>query len=170
VWVADEFYIEAGRGFPSRASYEEMPQFENGVGMAREFVTMFNRRRTRLRGLKSRRRVMFLTGKSALPMMETEILPFVRNELKLNLAVEAVDNIFWGESVTVSGLLTGEDILKHAQPKKEKCDLMVLPPNCLNDDDLFLDDMSLDQFRGRLGMNVVVGKYNLVETLREVFA
>ena len=65
VWPADEFYIRAGRPFPKRYIYEDMPQFENGVGMAREFITGFNRRRAHLRGLKSRHRALFLTGESA---------------------------------------------------------------------------------------------------------
>jgi len=66
VWPADEFYVIAERPFPNRASYEEMPQFENGIGMCREFITMFNRRRSKLKGLKGRaKRVAMLTGSSA---------------------------------------------------------------------------------------------------------
>ena len=78
-------------------------------------------------------------------------------------------NRFWGESVTVSGLLTGQDLLRSARENCQGCDVVVLPPNCLNQDDLFLDNMSLDQFRQVLEVDVVVGSYDLVATIREVF-
>lgn len=168
-WAADEFYVLAERPFPSHASYEQMPQFENGVGMAREFVTRFNRRRARLRTLKSRRRVLFLTGHSAYPFWAAELLSYLKNHLRLRIHLEPVANRFWGDAVTVSGLLTGQDLLRAARAHADDYDALVLPPNCLNPDDLFLDNLSLEQFRRSLGKDVVVGSYNLYQTIRDVF-
>ena len=92
------------------------------------------------------------------------------NPLKnLKLSVIEVKNNFFGLSVTVSGLLTGQDMLRAARSKRGECDVVVLPPNCLNRDNLFLDNLSLDQFRQTLDKQVVVGSYNLTETIREVF-
>jgi putative radical SAM enzyme (TIGR03279 family) len=170
VWLADEFYVLAQRDFPGQASYEKMSQFENGVGMSREFITMFNRRRTRLREIHFNKRVVFLTGHSAYPFLGRQILPFIRNELRLNLSILPVLNQFWGKTVTVSGLLTGKDLLDVALREADEYDVVVLPPNCLNSDNLFLDDMSLQQFQNALGKPVVVGRYNLAESIREVFA
>jgi len=169
VWAADEFYIQAGRDFPSQASYEEMPQFENGVGMAREFITRFNRRRSHLHGIRSRLRALFLTGHSAFPFWQSRLLPYLQKELRLRLKLEPVGNRFWGETVTVSGLLTGQDLLQAARSCSEDADVIVLPPNCLNQDDLFLDNLSLEQFRRTLDKTVVVGSYDLHRTVREVF-
>jgi putative radical SAM enzyme (TIGR03279 family) len=170
VWPADEFYVLAGRDFPKRCDYEEMSQFENGVGMAREVVTMFNRRRRYLAGIKSRRRVMFLTGYSAYPFLSRNIVSHVRNGLGLKLSLEPVPNRFWGETVTVSGLLTARDLLRHAMSRVTTCDMVVLPPNCLNADSLFLDDLSLADFRAALGKPVLVGRYDLADTIREAFS
>ena len=170
VWAADEFYVQSGRAFPSHSTYEEMPQFENGVGMVREFITRFNRRRSRLHGLKSRRKALFLTGYSAHPFWRDELLPYLRKELKFQVRVEPVENRFWGETVTVSGLLTGQDLLEAARKRDRDCDVVVLPPNCLNRDDLFLDNLSLEQFRRSLSKTVVVGSYDLSRTVKEVFA
>ena len=170
VWPADEFYVAAERPFPRRAEYEEMHQFENGIGMAREFITNFNRRRRHLRGLKSKRRALFLTGASAHPFFSAELLPFIRKELKLRVDLRPVPNHFWGESVTVSGLLTGQDMLTFARSQRDAFDVAVLPPNCLNSDDLFLDNLPLEQFRRVLDKPVLVGQYDLAATLREVFA
>jgi putative radical SAM enzyme (TIGR03279 family) len=168
VWAADEFYVIANKKLPSYASYEEMNQFENGIGMAREFITMFNRRRSRLRGIKSKKRVLFLTGQSAYPFFSTELMPYINNELGLDISLTPVTNQFWGDTVTVSGLLTGQDLLRTAREQVADFDTVVLPPNCLNDDDLFLDNLSLDQFRQVLGKEVVGGSYDLARTIREV--
>lgn len=169
VWAADEFYVIAERAFPARADYEEMSQFENGIGMSREFITGFNRRRHRLRDLRSTRRVLFLTGRSAYAFLRRDVWPFIEKELGLDARLEAVDNHFWGESVTVSGLLTGQDLLRHARSREYDYDAVVLPPNCLNHDDLFLDNLSLEQFERVIQKPVHVGQYDLAATLREAF-
>jgi putative radical SAM enzyme (TIGR03279 family) len=169
VWAADEFYVIADRAFPSRASYEEMPQFENGIGMVREFITMFNRRRAKLKSIKSNKRVAMLTGASAYPFMTRDIMPYL-NELGLPVTLYPVPNDFWGHGVTVSGLLTGQDVLKYSRKIADQFDLVILPPNCLNSDDLFLDNLTLDQFKTTLKKPVLVGQYNLVASLIEAFS
>jgi putative radical SAM enzyme (TIGR03279 family) len=169
VWPADEFYVVAGRPFPRRHEYENMEQFENGVGMAREFITIFNRRRRRLKRLRSSRRVTLMTGQSAYPFLSVEILPYLRREAGLKVKLAPVSNRFWGETVTVSGLLTGQDLMESAQRMVDECDLLILPPNCLNDDHLFLDDMSLKEFERSLDKPVLVGGYDLAETIMQAF-
>jgi len=169
IWAADEFYIQAGRDFPARASYEEMPQFENGVGMAREAITDFNRRKRYLADLSSDRRVVWFTGRSAAELLEETVGSFVRNRGQLDLNISPVENSFWGATVTVSGLLTGQDILKAGRSARSAFDLAVLPPNCLNADSLFLDDMPLAEFESKLNRPVIVGSYNLADTIREAF-
>ena len=170
VWAADEFYVLAAREFPRISEYEEMPQFENCIGMARQFITMFNRRRRTLKGIRSKRRVLFLTCVSAYPFLSRQVFPFVREELGLKASLRQVSNRFWGDTVTVSGLLTGHDLLQSARQKMAAYDAVVLPPNCLNADDLFLDDLPLSQFEAALGKPVVVGGYNLADTIREVYS
>ncbi len=168
VWLADEFYIATGKPFPRRVEYEDMPQFENGVGMAREFITMFNRRRAGLSRLKPKRRLLFLTGKAAAPILESDIMPYLKRQLGMRISLMSVENRFWGKTVTVSGLLTGKDLLNAARPAADKYDTVILPPNCLNSDDLFLDDLSLEEFSRKLGKEVIVGKYDLARTLKEL--
>ncbi|HOD65393.1 MAG TPA: DUF512 domain-containing protein [candidate division Zixibacteria bacterium] len=170
VWPADEFYVLGGRTFPNRAEYEDMAQFENGIGMVRETITGFNRRRAMLRKVRGRQRVLFLTGESARPFLESHVAAYARDQLGLRLEVEAVKNEFWGPTVTVSGLLTGQDLLRHARRRHENWDVLVVPPNCLNDDDLFLDNLSLEQFRGVLAKPVLVGQYNVAASLKEAFS
>lgn len=170
VWVADEFYIVAGETLPSRSHYEEMDQFENGIGMVREFIINFNRRRRYLKNLRRDRRVLMLTGASAFPVWKRDLLPYLKEKLRLSIEVALVPNRFWGEMVTVSGLLTGQDLLRYARARKNEFDLVVLPPNCLNGDDLFLDNLTLSQFKETLGLPVLIGRYDLAATLREALS
>ncbi len=169
VWPSDEFYVIADREFPPITAYEEMNQFENGIGMVREFINKFSRRRHQLKGIKSDKRALFVTGASAYPFMNSKMMPYLIDELKLNVELDIVHNRFWGHSVTISGLLTGQDLLRHARKHPGRFDVLVLPPNCLNNDNLFLDNLSLEQFRNALGKPVYVGQYDLAATIKDVF-
>ncbi|MDF1543611.1 MAG: DUF512 domain-containing protein [bacterium] len=169
VWAADEFYVAAQRDFPRLSEYEEMSQFENGIGMVREFLTRFNRRKRHLKGLNKSKRALFLTGHSSYPFFNKEFMPALTKEMGLQINLVPVTNFFWGETVTVSGLLTGQDLLREARKRQDEFDIVVLPPNCLNNDDLFLDNLTLDQFSAALGKPVAIGQYDLAATLKEVF-
>lgn len=174
VWAADEFYTLAGRTFPSLKSYESLCQFENGIGMCRSFISSFNRKKRSLKMFLERerpdnRKLVGLTGDSAWPWLSGELKPQVR-ELGIDLDFQQVPNRFWGGTVTISGLLTGSDLLGAAKRLESPNLVTLLPPNCLNNDDLFLDDMTLAEFRSNLNCRVVVGSYDLVETLKEALS
>ena len=166
VFGADEFYILAGQDFPRISQYEQMEQFENGIGMMRLLLTDFNRRKRSLLKLRKNIRVLFLTGESACDSLNREVLPFLK-EAGFRIDILAVKNRFWGPMVTVSGLLVGRDLLRAMKGTGSKYDIAILPPNCLNDDGLFLDDVSLDEFRERASIPVMVGRYSVVDTLKE---
>ncbi len=170
IWAADEFYVNAGREFPRLTTYEEMAQFENGVGMAREFITGFNRRRRILRNVHSRKRVLLVTGQSAWLFLTQQVMPYLLWKFNLRVALHPVANRFWGKNVTVSGLLAGRDIIADVKPMVRKFDTVVLPPNCLNAENLFLDDVTLREFEDAIARPVVVGSYNIAETIKEVYS
>jgi putative radical SAM enzyme (TIGR03279 family) len=165
VFAADEFYILTGREFPRISEYETMEQFENGIGMMRLLLTDFNRRKQFLPSNR-KKRILFLTGTAAYDTLENDILPILK-EKKLMIDLLPIENNFWGGKITVTGLITGNDMLRRLKNTKKRYDLIVLPPNCLNNDDLFLDDMSLMEFCRAIDTDVMVGKYSLVETLNE---
>jgi putative radical SAM enzyme (TIGR03279 family) len=167
VFAADEFYILAGQELPKLSEYEEMEQFENGIGMMRKFLTDYNRRKSAIVHLKKNTRVALMTGISAYKILNEQII----HDLKKNrffIDIFPVINYFWGKNVTVSGLLTGGDLLRAVKKINKRYDVALLPPNCLNNDDLFLDDLSLGLFRKKAGIQIKIGSYNLVQTLREV--
>ena len=157
-FCADELYQKAGLPLPETEYYEEYPQIENGVGMLRSFSDEFGLAvsdiEDALASVKEGRRVNIATGVASYPMISrfaeriNEICPKIRvNTIK-------VVNNFFGESVTVSGLLTGKDIYEQVK-NMPKCDLLLLPSACLREDDgIFLCGMTLDELRDSLGVRI----------------
>ena len=88
-----------------------------------------------------------------------------------NLAVDllAVDNDYFGRGITVSGLLTGRDIVARLRDEPQR-DAIVLPPNCINGDGLTLDDMTVPQLIQEAGVPITVGSYDIVESLERVWS
>jgi len=165
VWPSDEFYLTANRPIPPLSYYEEMPQFENGVGMVRQFMVDFNRRKRYLPDrVRKRLDLGIITGRLAGPVLKEHVMPYLRDIQNLEPHLAAVDNRFWGKTVSVTGLLTGKDILTSL--KGTDPDIILLPPNCLNADELFLDDMSLDDFKDAVGCPVITGTYNIAGAVR----
>lgn len=166
VFPADELFLSAGREIPSLSYYEDMPQFENGVGMARKFIADFNRRKRHLpKSLKRRLGLGIVTGRSAEPILRNHIIPCLDGIRNLQTHLIPIDNLFWGETVTVTGLLTGSDIA--AGLTGTDADVILLPPNCLNGDELFLDDMTLDQFTRTVNRPVLTGTYQIADLVRQ---
>ena len=174
VWPADEFYTAAGREFPPLDAYEELEQFENGVGMCSSLLAGFAERLAEVKkaagvSKKRRKRIVALTGASAHPWLERKVGSVMR-ELGVDLSFHMVRNRFWGGTVTVSGLLTGKDLLKAANDLAGRGDDVILPPNCLNNDDLFLDNMTLEEFCSATPATVLVGSYDMTETIVEALS
>ncbi len=133
VYLADEFFIKTGRPLPPREYYDELPQYENGIGMARVFLDEID-------SIKKVRRAsgkfLILTGKSAFPFMK--ILK-ARLDPDIQVDVKAVRNDFFGDSVTVSGLLGSRDLKKRIAGSTTRYDRIFLPPDCINEQGQYID-------------------------------
>ncbi len=156
VYASDEFYIVAGRKLPSAAAYDGFPQYENGVGLVRSFLTDF-RRQARLfpRRLPARRTLTLATGELAAGFMQETVLPRLASIGGLTVRLEIIPNALFGRSVTVAGLLSGK-CLYLSLDGKECGHLLLLPPDILNADGLLLDDETIPRIQERLGVQVMV--------------
>lgn len=155
-FASDEFYIKSGNVFPSAAYYEDFPQLENGVGMIALLTSQFQQALDAVEEpvLKVPRRVTIATGTAAYPYLETLVHAAEERITGLSCEVRAIRNGFFGEEITVSGLITGGDLI--AQLKGHlACDELLLPVNMLRAErDLFLDNMSLADVREALGVDI----------------
>ena len=157
-FAADEFYLKAGRPLPEAEYYEDYPQIENGVGMLRSFSDEFGMAvediEFMLESVKGKRQVTVVTGVAAYGMLSE----FARKitELCPSLAVNVVKiiNKFFGESITVSGLLTGKDIYEQLSGV-ELGDELLIPESALRaQDEDFLCGMTLRELQDKLGVKV----------------
>ena len=164
VHASDEWYILAGREMPEEDRYDGYLQLDNGVGMMRllndEFVAAFDK--YAITGLKKkimkRSECVLVTGVLAYPMLK-KFADMVNNEYpRVNVSVISIKNEFFGETITVSGLITGQDIVKQLKGKVEGKRIL-LPQNMLRaDENIFLDDMKLDELSKTLQVQVDIVK------------
>ena len=157
VYCSDEWYIRAGLDIPPTEYYDDFPQIENGVGMVRDFLEGVERLETVEGPPLLTGRLVLVTGISMMRYMEV-FAQRLSARMGVDVRVVAVANRFYGESVTVSGLLTGGDILRALEGTAPD-ETVVLPPNCLNNDGLFLDDLTPEDISRRFGVRVVLGEY-----------
>lgn len=142
VYCADELYIKAGYPFPPLKDYGDMPQIENGVGMVPLFMDEAKKIRSPKR-LPRKKRFLTFTGMSFYPFIKrfTERLYEKEN---LHIDVVAVENKFFGTSITVTGLLTGRDVIRTLSDRIEGYEMILVPDVVLKDEkDTFLDDITL---------------------------
>lgn len=141
VYAADEFYLLAGKPFPSAKEYEGFPQLENGVGLARRFIDAWRRVEKRLPPSAAPERAVIVTGALARVLLEPVV---ARLNLIEGLEVELlpVINSFFGPGVTVAGLLTGADV-RQALDGITRPDLIIIPCVALNEGALFLDGVAV---------------------------
>jgi putative radical SAM enzyme (TIGR03279 family) len=168
VFLADEFYLRAGLALPGRAHYGDYPQIEDGVGMVRRFRT--DAERTLKRDLAAdfhlepgRLHGTVATGELFYPILEG-FVSRLNEKAGTRLKVVAVKNRFFGEEVTVAGLIAGGDLL--ACRDEFEGDFLIVPEQaCLKSGRIFLDDLSLEELEGRLQIPVAHGGASLASLI-----
>jgi len=153
VWASDELYLLAGLPVPSAWAYEGFPQIENGIGLVRRFLDDARRVARRLpRRVPHPIRATIVTSTLAAPLLDELACELNRVE-GLEVRVQAVRNEFFGETVTVAGLLTGGDIRRQLSGH-DLGDLVILPAVMLREGE-FLDDVRLDELESALETPVI---------------
>lgn len=169
VYAADEFFTQAELDFPGKEYYDEFYQIENGVGMMRQFLDNFDSKQRLLpRRLKKKLKITLVTGVSAFRLIREIIDQKLSSISGLTIHPAVVKNGLFGYTVTVTGLLTGSNIINALRREKSLGNTILLPPNCVNEDGLFLDDLTTQELERELKRRVIIGSYDLVESLRKI--
>ena len=169
VFPSDEFYLLAGEEVPFDTEYEDYAQIDNGIGLLRMLETEFSFAYEDMR-LKKKKpaKVVIATGVSAQPFLEKLMRDHPVGNVKVS--VKAIRNTFFGETVTVAGLITGGDLVN--QLKGVKADAILITCCMLRaGEDVFLDDMTLDEATRQLGIPIIPVERSgdaLLDTLIEI--
>ena len=152
VYPSDEFFLTAGMALPNINYYEEFPQLENGVGMMSLFQDDFRQNEevdcTRL-PFNSQGFATIATGTLAYPLINDILTDY-------NINIIPIVNKFFGETITVSGLITGGDLIEQLNGI-DLGDKLFIPSNMLKaDEQVFLDNITLSQVEQRLKTDITV--------------
>ena len=154
-FLADEFYLKAGREIPDADYYEGYPQLENGVGMIRSFDEDFALGEEDAEVSDEPRTVSIATGVAAYSKMLEYATRVKKTRPQMQTNVYKIINRFFGESITVAGLLTGKDIFEQLSGK-DLGEVLYIPQNALRaGEETFLCGMTVTELSEKLGVRVV---------------
>ncbi len=168
IHASDEWYINAERDFPEEEKYDGYIQLENGVGMMRLFVDEFREALKHLINSKKypklkknlHRTITMATGKLTYPTLQVFAEQVKQYFPGLTIHIVCIRNDFFGETITVSGLITGQDLVGQIKERQkeglELGNVLNIPSTMLRmGEQVFLDDMTVDEVERELGMKVV---------------
>lgn len=153
VFPSDEFYLKAERPLPEADFYEEYPQYENGVGMMRSLYDEFFAALEAENNEKINRDISIATGAAAFDMI-SELARAAEKKFGLRCRVYKIINHFFGETITVTGLLTAGDIISQLESKELGTELLLSKSMIIHDGDLFLDDLTISDVETKLGVKL----------------
>lgn len=161
IHASDEFYLLAEEELPHEDTYDGYLQLENGVGMLRLLINEFEDELCCLRYKRlafRKHTVSVATGLLAYPIILDLCNRLMEKLPKLTINVYPIRNDFFGEMITVSGLITGQDLIAQLQ-NQDLGEKLFLPQNMLRSgEDVFLDDVTLDQLESTLQVKIDIVK------------
>ncbi|MDD3338482.1 MAG: DUF512 domain-containing protein [Lachnospiraceae bacterium] len=158
IHASDEWYILAETDLPEEAQYDGYPQLENGVGMLRLLEVEVRKALEQNRGDDREDVVSIATGRLAAPFIRKYVTFIQEKYPKLKVHTYEITNEFFGEQITVSGLITGQDLLRQLKGK-DLGQRLLLPCNMLRSgEDVFLDDVTLQELEQKLQTPIVVAE------------
>jgi putative radical SAM enzyme (TIGR03279 family) len=161
-YAADEMYLIAGREIPTAEYYDDGALYENGVGAVRRFVDGFDAGLASVPPMPGRR-IRLVTGGSMAPFIRAQA-PRLADASGADVEVVQVENSYFGSTVTIAGLLGGGDILDALGGGREG-DVVVLPAEALNADEVFIDDVPLRELKERLAPASIRVGHEITEAL-----
>ena len=149
IHASDEFYFLAEKDMPEEERYDGYSQLENGVGMVRLLLNEFKEAKEKRKELSAKEKVSLATGKLMENLLREMLCEFGVN-------VYGIENEFFGENVTVSGLVTGGDLINQLKGK-DLGKKLLLPINMFRQgEEYFLDDVTKEEVEKALNIEVVI--------------
>ena len=158
VHAGDEWYLLAGEEVPAKERYDDYLQLENGVGMLRLLLDEVKEELISLAVDSRSREISLVTGELAAPYIAKIVADVQEKYPNIKVYMYPIRNNFFGAQITVSGLITGKDILAQLVGKPLG-EVLLIPENMLrNEGDVFLDDITVNQMEKTLQVRVDIVK------------
>lgn len=154
VFPSDEFFLIAERKIPTSDYYEDFSQYENGVGMLRSIDDEFMQALECADYDNHKRKISIATGYSAYDTIKRLAVMAEEKYSGLECNVYSIRNDFFGETITVTGLVTATDIIKQLSGKDLGTELLISSSMLRRDTDIFLDDLTVSDVENKLDLKV----------------
>lgn len=163
-YVADEMFLIANQEMPTDSYYDDWPLTENGVGAVRRLFDEFEEGIANVPRYDNER-IAIVTGTRMGEVMKPLVAP-LQQQTGATVTLLPIVNNYFGETVTTAGLLPGRDIA--AQLDRRPFDVVLLPAESLNDDDVFVDDYSFADLRAKFSHARLIAAHELTSALVEL--
>ncbi|MEI6578741.1 MAG: DUF512 domain-containing protein, partial [Eubacteriales bacterium] len=176
-YPADEFYLNAGAEIPDAEYYGDYPQLENGVGLWALLKDEFNQILNDDELFKDaagedisfeQRQITIATGEAAYMLIEELVDETVKKWHNLKVNIIKVKNNFFGDSITVAGLLTGQDFLEQLASQNLGDELLIPAVTLRREGDMFLDDVTIEELSEKLKIKIVTVPNNGMEFIKAI--
>jgi putative radical SAM enzyme (TIGR03279 family) len=165
-WLADEWFLIAGEELPQSSDYEEYPQIDNGVGSIRLFMEQFHKAAAQMLPSKvyPERKLTWVVGNAVEKAFEP-LLQHLNAVEGLEVNMQALSSDYWGQSMSVTGLLTGHDLLLNLSGQDLGQGILLPSVMLKHDESLFLDDMHIEDVARQLKTKIlpVAGVTELID-------
>ena len=167
IFLSDEWYILSDQELPPIEHYGSLDLVENGVGQVRSFLNQINTEKEQLPKLFDRpREFSIVTGTLMEKIFRKHVMPLFEGIDNLTVNLYTINNNFYGEMVTVTGLLTGQDIINQLKGKSLG-EAVWTSHRVLNDEKtLMLDDTSLTEISNQLEVPFNITEDSILEIFR----
>ena len=172
-YPADEFFIKAKRELPQEDYYDGYPQLDNGVGLVRSFYNEFIEEIGYCNESSSNKKVTLATGADFYPYL-CDLCKKAEEKYNIEINVRKIINNFFGETITVSGLITGIDLYEQLK-NDDLGECLLLPSSMISDytnhtenKNKFLDDMTIEELEERLNTKIILTSGDGGQVLRDI--
>ena len=168
VYLADEFYVKAEREIPEFKDYDDFPHLGDGIGMLAYFKKDFDSYLKRFKPKKVNKVVSIASGKIVYNIMRARMDELEKKFEGLKINLYPIENTFFGPEITVTGLITGGDLITQLKDK-ELGEYLILCGDMLKDDaDIFLDDVTLDEVKEKLNIEIKVNNDGGIGIIKDI--
>ena len=168
VYLADEFYVKSKCPAPKFEEYDDFPQLEDGIGMMAYFEKNFKNYIRYFKSKKINKTISIATGKIAFDFIRARMDELQQKFEGLKINLYSIENTFFGPEITVTGLITGGDLINQLKGKDLGEYLILCGDMLKDDDDVFLDDIGLDEVSLKLETDIVVVENDARELIKAI--